>query len=91
MFLDSLMVTFRQTDMTRGRGAIFDIETWHEISHAIRQQGPVSSTERPKQTGRAILTPQALDDPIGCRVLHLCCATKPSRSGANRVIGKQAG
>lgn len=55
MFLDSCTGGDLETKLTRGKGAIFDIETWHAINHAISQQEAVRC--RPSETiGRAILT-----------------------------------
>lgn len=66
MFLDASPngVTLRQTDK-REKAAIFDIETWHEISHPISQQESVRSRpsrDRPRQiwTGNLDLNPPAI-------------------------------
>lgn len=40
--------------LTRDKAAIFDIETWHEISHPISQQESVRSTPSRDKFGRAI-------------------------------------
>lgn len=89
MFLDSCPAGDLETKLTTGKGAIFDIETWHAINHAISQQEAVRC--RPSETiGRAIFDPKPLailqDEVIpqeiilyrvGFRALLLRCATKP--------------
>lgn len=95
MFLDASPDGDLETKPTRGKGAIFDIETWHAINHAINQREAVRC--RPSETiGRAISTPSPSDPtggyptgdyPIGLRALLLHCATKPLDLAQ---IGKQA-
>lgn len=96
MFLDSCPAGDLETKLTTGKGAIFDIETWHATNHAISQQEAVRC--RPSETvERAIFDPKPLailqdegyptgDYPVPSRIPCFTSALchKAPRSGINR-------
>lgn len=70
-----------ETKLARGESVIFDIETWHEISHASSQQEAVRS--RPSETNRdGQFWPQATQRSYGIP------SFTSARSSINWLIGK---